>query len=283
MSLAQRSPRSTLYQDLPQSGRKTSVTPVPDRPQMVPSSDSSGRERRRRPEPTGQYVNQHNRNTWNHATPHPGKYENVRPSIEDKPAPPKLPPRQRSDKRKTSYENVAVGRNPKPPLFDHTLNRGTRIYLQVCDITKLEVGAIVNAANERLSHGGGVALAISRAAGSSFQQDSFKYVRENGSLPVAGVSVQCAGFLPCQYVINAFGPIWDMFRNKDECKNELKNTFLNVFNCANQRCRVTSLAVPPISSGILDTICLDISTFKRWVFASKQETHLIIAINCTSN
>ena len=132
-------------------------------------------------------------------------------NIEDEAVPLRPSPIQ----RQTFYKNVDADRIT---LFDHTLNRGTRIYLEICDITRLIVGAVVNPANERFSHIGGVALAISKAAGPSFQQHSNEYIRKYGPLPLASVSIQMVNFLPCQYVINAVGPSWDMFRNKDKCR-----------------------------------------------------------------
>ena len=45
------------------------------------------------------------------------------------------------------------------------------------DITKEEVDAITNAANEYLLHGGGVAGAISKAGGPAIQKESKEYVK----------------------------------------------------------------------------------------------------------
>jgi O-acetyl-ADP-ribose deacetylase (regulator of RNase III) len=68
-----------------------------------------------------------------------------------------------------------------------------------CDITKLEVDAIANAANTRLAHGGGVAGAIVRAGGRSIQAES------DALAPIelgAAVST-AAGDLPSRWVIHA--------------------------------------------------------------------------------
>ena len=70
------------------------------------------------------------------------------------------------------------------------------------DITTLAVDAIVNAANSRLQHGGGVAGAISRRGGPSIQQESDAI----GYVPVGGAAVTGAGDLPSRWVIHAVGP-----------------------------------------------------------------------------
>jgi O-acetyl-ADP-ribose deacetylase (regulator of RNase III) len=67
------------------------------------------------------------------------------------------------------------------------------------DITELEVDAIANAANTHLRHGGGVAGAISRAAGPGLQRDSDRIA------PIGlGEAVETgAGELPSRWVIHA--------------------------------------------------------------------------------
>ncbi len=72
------------------------------------------------------------------------------------------------------------------------------------DIAKLEVDAIVNAANSALSGGGGVDGAINRAAGPELVHAS----RKLGPIS-AGEAVITDGFkLPAKYVIHAVGPVW---------------------------------------------------------------------------
>src|SRR5690348_2103851 len=62
-------------------------------------------------------------------------------------------------------EPVAVQSAVQLPIMIGT----TRIIIEQGDLLQQKVDAIVNAANEDLSHGGGVALAISKAAGPQLQ------------------------------------------------------------------------------------------------------------------
>ena len=68
------------------------------------------------------------------------------------------------------------------------------------------VDAIVNAANGRLAHGGGVAGIISRAAGPALQEESDSIVRHRGPVPTGSAVVTTAGKLPFKGVIHAVGP-----------------------------------------------------------------------------
>jgi O-acetyl-ADP-ribose deacetylase (regulator of RNase III) len=74
-----------------------------------------------------------------------------------------------------------------------------RVEVLECDVTKLEVDAVANAANTNLAHGGGVAGAIVRAGGRSIQDESDSLAPiELGEAVATG-----AGELPCRWVIHA--------------------------------------------------------------------------------
>ena len=110
------------------------------------------------------------------------------------------------------------------------------------DITKLEVDAIVNAANSALSGGGGVDGAINRAAGPELVKAS----RKLGPIS-AGEAVITEGFnLSAKYVIHAVGPVWQGgSRNEHEL---LASCYRRALELANEQ-GVDNIAFPAISCG----------------------------------
>jgi O-acetyl-ADP-ribose deacetylase len=83
-----------------------------------------------------------------------------------------------------------------------------RIEVARADITQERVDAIVNAANVNLAHGGGVARAISSAAGPELQSACDRLIASRGPLET-GEAVATDGFqLPCLKVIHTVGPVY---------------------------------------------------------------------------
>jgi O-acetyl-ADP-ribose deacetylase len=85
---------------------------------------------------------------------------------------------------------------------------GAEMQLVQGDITAEGVDAIVNAANSRLQHGGGVAGAISRNGGPSVQKESNDWLRMHGPVSHDRPAYTGGGNLPCRYIIHAVGPVW---------------------------------------------------------------------------
>jgi len=74
------------------------------------------------------------------------------------------------------------------------------------DITRQTTEAIVNAANSRLTGGGGVDGAIHRAGGPAIMAETRQ--RYPQGCPTGAAVITGAGQLPARYVIHAVGPIW---------------------------------------------------------------------------
>jgi O-acetyl-ADP-ribose deacetylase (regulator of RNase III) len=113
------------------------------------------------------------------------------------------------------------------------------------DITELEADAIVNAANEYLKHGGGVAAAIVRKGGWVIQEESDRYVREHGPVPVGGVAVTGAGRLKAKYVIHAVGPRYGDPQGDEKLASAIRNSLLKA-----EELGLESIALPAISTGV---------------------------------
>jgi putative ATPase len=129
----------------------------------------------------------------------------------------------------------------------HTLPSGHVLRVVHGDLTQESVDAIVNAANEWLAHGGGVAGAIVRRGGLEVQWESDAWVEAHGKLPVGGVAVTGAGRLPAKRVIHAVGPVWH--GGDDDEPDDLRAAAANSLRAADEH-RCTSVAMPAISSGI---------------------------------
>jgi O-acetyl-ADP-ribose deacetylase (regulator of RNase III) len=114
------------------------------------------------------------------------------------------------------------------------------------DITGLSVDAIVNAANEALRHGGGVALAIARAGAPEVDRDSDRWIAEHGPLGPGDAAVTSAGSMPARMVVHVVGP-----RHRPGQDNEglLSQAVRAALDGASSR-GARSVAMPAISAGI---------------------------------
>ena len=130
-------------------------------------------------------------------------------------------------------------------LVERLLPTGQTIQIVQGDITTEEVGAIVNAANEHLQHGGGVAWAITRKGGPNIQKESNDWIRTHGRVSHSHPAWTSGGLLPAKYVIHAVGPVWG---DGDE-DNKLESAVTGALRVADEL-YLTSIALPAISTGI---------------------------------
>ena len=130
-------------------------------------------------------------------------------------------------------------------LVERILSTGQTLQIVQGDITVDEVDAIVNAANEQLQHGGGVAWAISKRGGPTVQRESDEWVRNHGVVTHSHPAWTLGGLLPAKYIIHAVGPVWG---DGDEDK-KLSDAIAGSLRVADElKCK--SISLPAISTGI---------------------------------
>jgi putative ATPase len=124
---------------------------------------------------------------------------------------------------------------------------GTIVRVVTADLTALDADAVVNAANRHLQHGGGLAGALSRAAGPQVQRESDAWVEEHGPLGPDDAAVTTAGALPAQHLVHVAGPVYD--EGSEHNESLLRRAVAAALRAAADR-DARRVAVPAISAGI---------------------------------
>ena len=144
------------------------------------------------------------------------------------------------------------------------------------DITKLEIEAIVNAANTDLQMGGGVCGAIFNAAGAKELQTSC-----NKLAPIkTGEAVITPGFaLPAKYIIHTAGPIYQN-HTPEVSEALLRACYHNALHLALNH-KIESIAFPSISSGIYGypkdkALTVAITTIQSFLEAHEMDIYLTL-------
>lgn len=143
------------------------------------------------------------------------------------------------------------------------------------DITKMNVDAIVNAANAGLQMGGGVCGAIFEAAGPRELQADCNRI---GSCAVGDAVITQGYRLPAKFVIHAVGPIWQGGGNKEE--ELLRSCYTRSLTLAAQH-NLNSIAFPLISSGIYgypkdEALRVAITAISEFLMKHELEVYLVL-------
>lgn len=115
------------------------------------------------------------------------------------------------------------------------------IILQQGDITELTVDALVNAANNHLWMGAGVAGAIKRKGGEIIEREAVA----QGPVPVGEAVITSAGALKAKHVIHAAGMGQDLRTDEQKVRLATRNSLLRA-----EEKKLESVAFPAIGTGV---------------------------------
>jgi O-acetyl-ADP-ribose deacetylase (regulator of RNase III) len=121
------------------------------------------------------------------------------------------------------------------------MNIREKIILMQGDLTEMDVDAIVNAANNDLQLGGGVAGAIRRKGGEAIQRECDAI----GSVPIGGAAITTGGNLRARFVIHAAS----MQLGGETTARALRNSTAHSLRIAAER-QLRSIAFPAVGTGI---------------------------------
>jgi len=109
------------------------------------------------------------------------------------------------------------------------------------DITQLELNALVNAANNRLWMGGGVAGALKRAGGKEIEAEAVK----KGPIPIGEAVVTGAGKLKARYIIHAAVMGQDLKTDAEKIRQATTNSLLR-----GDELGIKGIAFPALGTGV---------------------------------
>uniref|UniRef100_A0A2K6MXC2 Poly(ADP-ribose) polymerase family member 9 n=1 Tax=Rhinopithecus bieti TaxID=61621 RepID=A0A2K6MXC2_RHIBE len=185
----------------------------------------------------------------------------------------------------TVVSPVQEGNSKSLQVFRKMLTPRIELSVWKDDLTTHAVDAVVNAANEDLLHGGGLALALVKAGGFEIQEESKQLVATRGKVSTGGIAVTGAGRLPCKEIIHAVGPRW-MESDTQGCIRKLERAIVSILDYVFYgNTHIKTVAIPALSSGIFQfplNLCTETIVETIWVHLQRKpmmsnlkEIHLV--------